>query len=132
MAFRVALAAIVLALCAGLPSQAAFTLPASTRTEIDVLLGQLQSSSCAFNRNGVWHTAGDARAHLLRKLRHLEERGAVRSAEDFVELAASTSSVNGTPYLVRCGAGEPVASRAWLLAQLKLLRTFGTGNGPAG
>lgn len=129
-ALRGALVATLLVLGAGSLSSGAASLPGSTRAEIDALLGALQASSCSFNRNGTWHSADEARAHLLRKLRQLEERGAVRTAEDFVELAASNSSISGKAYLVRCGTGEPVASGAWLMAQLKLLRTFGAGNGP--
>lgn len=128
IALRAALVAMLLVPGAG-PASAA-SLPGSTRAEIDALLGALHASSCSFNRNGAWHSADEAKSHLLRKLRYLEDRGAVRTAEDFVELAASRSSASGTPYLVRCGVGEPVASGAWLMAQLKLMRTFGAGNGP--
>jgi hypothetical protein len=130
-ALRGALVASLIAMGAGPSSSGAASLPGSTRAEIDGLLGALQASSCSFNRNGTWHSADEARAHLLRKLQRLEERGAVRTAEDFVELAASNSSMSGTTYLVRCGTGEPVASGAWLMAKLKLMRTFGTGSGPA-
>jgi hypothetical protein len=78
-------------------------LSAAVRAEIDGLLSRLELSGCEFNRNGTWHTAGDAKSHLLRKLKYLEDSGAVQSAEQFIELAASTSSTTGQPYLVRYG-----------------------------
>jgi hypothetical protein len=97
--------------------------------EIDGLLDSLTTSSCEFNRNGRWYTAAEAKAHLLTKLRYLEDRGMLHSAEQFIEMAASTSSMSGQPYLVRCGGAPPVASRAWLTAQLRNLRAGATGKG---
>jgi hypothetical protein len=84
---------------------------------------RLEASGCEFQRNGSWYTAAEARVHLLRKLKYLEDRGAVNSAEQFIELAASASSLSGEPYRVRCASGAPVASRAWMLSQLQALRS---------
>lgn len=92
------------------------------RAEVDALLSALERSGCEFNRNGSWYAARDARTHLLRKLEYLEGRAAVHTTEQFIELAASTSSSSGKPYLVRCGKAAPVESRAWLSAQLAVLR----------
>jgi hypothetical protein len=102
----------------------AFAEPTATpvRAEIDALLARLQAPGCEFNRNGKWYEGADAQAHLLRKLEYIEDRTTVRSAEQFIDLAASTSSRSGKPYLVRCAGGEPVESRAWLREQLELLR----------
>jgi hypothetical protein len=91
--------------------------------EIDVLLSRLETSACRFHRNGTWHTAPEARAHLLRKLKHLEHKGAVQSAEQFIELVASSSSTTGQPYFVKCGNDAAVQSGRWLLAQLKAMRS---------
>lgn len=95
---------------------------APVRAEIDALLARLQASGCEFNRNGKWYDGADAQAHLLRKLEYIEDRTTVRSTEQFIDLAASTSSRSGKPYLVRCAGGAPVESRAWLREQLELLR----------
>jgi hypothetical protein len=95
---------------------------APVRAEIDVLLARLQAPGCEFNRNGKWYDGADAQAHLLRKLEYIEDRTTVRSTEQFIDLAASTSSRSGKPYLVRCAGGAPVESRAWLREQLELLR----------
>jgi hypothetical protein len=121
---RAAAGALALALAgaaAQLPALAA-PLPAPARAEVEALLARLQTSGCQFNRNGSWHDAAEARSHLLRKLEYLEKKDMVRSADQFIDLAASTSSSSGKPYLVRCGAAAPVESRAWLAAQLKAIR----------
>ena len=93
--------------------------------EIDELMSKLEASGCEFNRNGTWHSGTEAKAHLLRKLKYLEDRAAVQSVEQFVELAASASSMSGQPYLVKCGDGAPVESGTWLLSQLQAIRSGG-------
>jgi hypothetical protein len=100
------------------------TTPAA-RAEIDRLLDRLAASGCQFERNGAWHEATEARAHLLRKLAYVEGKVVVRSAEQFIAQVASGSSTTGTDYAVRCGKGQPIASRAWLTIELTALRSAG-------
>ncbi len=88
-------------------------------------MSRLEASACEFNRNGSWHTTADAKSHLMRKLKYLEDRGAVQSTEQFIELAASGSSMTGKPYLVKCGKEAPVSSATWLRGQLQLMRSPG-------
>lgn len=99
----------------------------AARAEIDALLGRLLSSDCQFFRNGSWHTASEAKAHLLRKLEYLEGRDAVKSTEQFIRLGASSSSTSGKPYLVKCGASAPMESEAWLSNELQSLRAPAAG-----
>lgn len=47
------------------------------------------------------------------------------STEQFIELAASASSMTGRPYLVRCGSGVPVPNGTWLLSRLQTMRSAG-------
>ena len=103
----------------------AASLSPAARAEIDGLLSRLEASSCTFNRNGTWYPATEAKSHLLRKLKYLEDRGAVESAEQFIERVASSSSTTGQPYLVQCGSGAPVQSGTWLLSQLQGMRASG-------
>ena len=107
----------------------AAALSPAARTEIDALLSRLEASACEFNRNGSWYPAADAKSHLLRKLKYLEDRGAVQSTEQFIELAASSSSTTGQPYLVKCGSGAPVQSGTWLRSQLQMVRSSGRAKG---
>ena len=103
----------------------AASLSPAAKAEIDALLSRLEASSCTFNRNGTWYPASEAKSHLLRKLKYLEDRGMVQSAEQFIERAASSSSTTGRPYLVKCGSGAPVQSGTWLRSQLDVMRSSG-------
>jgi hypothetical protein len=96
----------------------------SVRTEINALLDRLESSGCQFNRNGSLHTGAEAKAHLLGKLDYLDKKGAVQSTEQFIDLAASKSSVSGKPYQVVCGNAAPVESKLWLSRELEAVRSL--------
>jgi hypothetical protein len=96
--------------------------PPAARTEIEALLTKLQVSQCEFNRNGTWHASIDAKNHLLRKLEYVEKNATITTAEQFIQQAATASSMSGKPYQVRCsGAVQP--SSSWLLAQLQVIRS---------
>ena len=101
---------------------AAAPLPPAARAEIDGLMARLEVSGCEVNRNDTWYPAADARTPLLSKLKYLEDRGMVQTAEQFIELAASKSSVSGRPYLIKCGSVPPVESGVWLSGQLRAMR----------
>ena len=115
--------------CIVIAAATAAPLSPAARAEIDGLMSRLEASGCEFNRNGTWHTAAEAKSHLLRKLKYLEDRGLVQSAEQFIERAASTSSTTGQPYLVKCGNRAPVQSGTWLLSQLQAMRSIGRARG---
>jgi hypothetical protein len=100
----------------------AATADSPVRAEINRLLDRLQASGCQFNRNGTWHTAAEAKAHLLGKLDGLERRAALSSAEQFIDLAASKSSMSGKPYQVMCGNAAAVESKIWLMKELQAVR----------
>ena len=104
---------------------AAAPLSSTARAEITGLMSRLEASGCEFNRNDTWYTSAEATSHLQRKAKHLDDKGTVESAEQFIELVASRSSVTGRPYLVKCGGGSPVKSREWLLLQLRGMRSGG-------
>ena len=118
----------LLALLMNAPPLYAEPLSPAARGEIEVLLSRLAASDCQFKRNGRWHTAVEAQVHLRRKLDYLVDKGAVASAEQFIERAASQSSMSGQAYQVKCGSQAPAASGAWLRAELQRLRA-GTNKG---
>lgn len=97
-------------------------LPAAAQSEVQALLVRLEASGCRFNRNGTWHSSAEARAHLQSKLDHLEKKAQIASAEAFIDMAASSSSVTGKAYMVQCQDKPMVTSAAWLAAQLAMLR----------
>ena len=115
---------LVLTLSLMLASTAALAepLPPAAKAEVTAVLNRLEASGCEFNRNDRWHSAAQARAHLQRKLDHVESKAAVKTAEGFIYLAASKSSATGVAYQVRCSGQAPEASAAWLLKQLAELR----------
>jgi hypothetical protein len=96
----------------------------STNTEAEIahLLSYLETSRCEFYRNGSWHDSEEARAHLQKKKNYLMNRSLIRSAEDFIEKAATASSVSGEKYQVRCRPSPAVPSGEWLRAELARFR----------
>jgi hypothetical protein len=103
---------------------------AQAEREIEQLIQALGSSSCQFERNGSWHDAQAAQAHLRKKLAYLRKRELAGTAEQFIERAASESSLSGQAYRVRCGGAQPVPSAAWLKARLVQLRKPATTPSP--
>ncbi len=97
--------------------------PAPVRAEVDALLEKLTASGCQFNRNGSWYSASDAKVHLLRKLEYFEGKTTILSAEQFIDLAAATSSTSGQAYKVKCGTSAAAESKVWLLAELARIRS---------
>ena len=94
--------------------------PAASQ-EIAHLIEHLKVSGCEFQRNGSWYDAVAARGHLQRKYDYLLKRDLVDSSEQFIQRAASKSSVSGKPYRVKCGALE-LDSAVWFDMQLQRLR----------
>jgi Family of unknown function (DUF5329) len=97
------------------PSEAA-------RREIGALIGALDGSSCRFQRNGSWHDAAEARAHLQRKYDYLLKKDKVDTAEQFIERAASQSSISGKAYRIACPGQPEQTAAAWFGARLQALR----------
>jgi hypothetical protein len=100
------------------------------QTEINYLLGFVESSGCEFYRNGSWYDSKSAQAHLRYKYEMLAAADRITTAEDFIEKAATKSSLSGRPYQVRCGGGEAVTSNQWLRDVLTRYRTFGAHDAP--
>jgi hypothetical protein len=90
--------------------------------EVEALLKRLGESDCQFNRNGSWYSAVEAKKHLSSKLNYAIEKKLANSAEQFIEVAASKSSMSGTIYLVKCKSDPALPSATWLNNALKELR----------
>lgn len=116
---------VILLTCVAAVAATAAPLSPAARAEIDELMSKLEVSGCEFSRSGSWYSGTEAKAHLLRKLKYLEDKGMVQSTEQFIALAASASSMTGQPYLVRCGNAAPVQSETWLLSQMRAMRSAG-------
>lgn len=94
----------------------------STKPEVEHLLTRLAASGCKFQRNGTWYSGADARSHLEKKYQYLLDKHLVGSAEDFISMAATKSSMSGSPYLVKCGDRTQEPSAEWMEAQLRDVR----------
>ena len=88
--------------------------PVIAQTEINYLLGCIERSGCMFYRNGSWYDATQAQAHLRSKYDTLAAMGRIVTAEDFIEQAATKSSLSGEAYAIRCNSGPAVSTDQWL------------------
>jgi len=93
--------------------------------EVEYLLDFVGTSGCDFYRNGVRYDSGAAKAHLRYKYDALVGHGQIRTADDFIEKAATKSSLTGIAYKVRCAGGPELSSNQWLRDALALHRSKG-------
>jgi hypothetical protein len=98
------------------------TPPPNVVVEIDYLLQHIESSGCEFYRNGSWYDAAHAKAHLRMKYNYLAARNQIGSAEEFIDNAASKSSLSGQAYKIRCEGADVVESNLWLRDALEHYR----------
>jgi Family of unknown function (DUF5329) len=103
-------------------SSFAADMQADTEKEIVHLFEYLENSNCEFNRNGTWYSTYKAVKHIEKKYRYYMKKGLINSAEQFIDRAASRSSMSGKSYLVRCGNSRAVESSTWFTEELKRFR----------
>jgi hypothetical protein len=99
------------------PSAHAEGLSPSEAAQIEYLIesvGRLQDAR--FIRNGRAHDARSAANHLRRKWKAAGTR--VKSAEDFIVLCASASSVTGKPYRIRFSDGRVIDAAQYFRQKL--------------
>ena len=100
------------------PGRAA--VPVNETERIEYLIQSIERlSNAKFIRNGSAYDAQPAADHLRLKWREAGAR--VKTAQQFIELCASRSSVSGQPYRIRFADGSTVTSEAFLRAKLKEL-----------
>ena len=90
--------------------------------EVNFLLGYVEESGWDFQRNGSWHTAQEANAHLREKFNYLAAMNMLDTTEQFIERVATQSSLTGRAYMVRCSGGPIITSKQWLSDELLRLR----------
>ncbi len=113
---------VSLLLCGAMASAVAGTPSPQAQAEIDQLLQVTGSASCEFYRNGEWHTAAEAQAHLKKKYDYLVTVHLVKSAEQFIERAGTKSSMSGEAYQIRCPGHAAEPSAQWLTERLAAIR----------
>ena len=90
--------------------------------EIVELLSALGASKCEFYRNGSWHDAAAAQAHLTKKYEYLRDKKKITTTEQFIADGGSKSSMSGETYQVRCPGRAAEPSAKWLSDELARLR----------
>jgi hypothetical protein len=96
----------------------AHALDDSETAKIQYLITSVETLEGAkFIRNGREYDAGTASGHLRLKLK--TAGGKVRTAEDFIDLCASRSSMTGQPYLIRFTDGSTVKSETFFRDKLR-------------
>ena len=94
----------------------------AAKAEIEYLLSAVASSDCRFYRNGTWYDAKSAAAHLRAKYETLAARGLVTDTDDFIDRAATKSSLSGRDYAIKCEGLAEISSRQWLAGLLVSFR----------
>jgi hypothetical protein len=88
--------------------------------EIAYLLKYIRQSPCTFIRNGSEYDGAAAADHVEAKYEHFKDE--IKSAEDFIDRAATKSLLSGEPYQVQCGSAPRIAAAGWLLDVLHSYR----------
>ena len=90
----------------------------SEMAKIQYLIASVEALEGAkFIRNGREYDVRAASNHLRLKLKTAGDK--VRTAEDFIKLCASKSSMTGEPYLIRLADGTTVKSEVFFRDKLK-------------
>ena len=96
----------------------------SEADKIEQLLLAIGESDLKFIRNKEEHSAGEAAAHLRKKLKAAQTSFFAPSKDKwtaamFIEKVASKSSLSGKSYMIKKSDGQLVEAKAWLTERLK-------------
>ncbi|VAW98128.1 hypothetical protein MNBD_GAMMA21-2597 [hydrothermal vent metagenome] len=94
--------------------------PTKQVKEVKHLLSFVRDSGCIINRNGSEYPSAKGVKHIQRKYDYF--RDDIKSTEDFIELAATKSTMSGKYYTVTCPGKEKIKTQDWLLTELKRFR----------
>jgi Family of unknown function (DUF5329) len=87
------------------------------KKKIDFLISSVENlKGAVFIRNGEEHNGKEAADHLRMKLQHALM---VETADDFIRLCASQSSITGKPYMIRLPDGKTIKSEEYFREKLK-------------
>ncbi len=111
---------ILLVLVLALTAATAYGRDRREAAKIDALINAVETLEGAkFIRNGQEHDARAAADHLRLKLRTAGDR--VRTADDFIRLCGSQSSLSGKKYRIRFADGTTENAEAFFRKKLKAL-----------
>ncbi len=95
--------------------------PHALEQTVQFLLDYVARSELTFIRNSKRYTSSEAAEHMRAKYQHFKDK--IKTADDFIELAASKSLLSGKLYLVVTEQGEELPSGEWLRDVLADYRT---------
>lgn len=99
--------------------EAAANMTEASEQEITHLLDYIGNSECSFVRNGSSYSGARAREHILRKYTYIKIK--IGTTEQFIQHAASQSSITKAKYLVRCD-DVTISTASWLEQELSAYR----------
>lgn len=88
--------------------------------EVNHLIGFIKNSHCTINRNGTDYPAEKGVEHIEKKYDYF--RDDIKSTEDFIEYAATMSTMSGKYYMVTCRGEATIKTQDWLLKELQRFR----------
>ncbi len=94
---------------------------AAMADEIEHLLRFVENTNCQYERNGEMYTGKEAAEHIKKKYNYFKEK--IDTAEKFIELSATKSTLSGKYYMVHCNGKPKINSQKWLLQELENYRT---------
>jgi Family of unknown function (DUF5329) len=93
--------------------------------EIESLLHYVGAmDGASFIRNGEVHTPKEAEDHL--RLKWTKQKSQIVTAEDFIRLCGTKSSMSGKPYIIRFKDGHEEEAASVLSKQLQVIRGAAT------
>ena len=95
---------------------------ASYKIEIKHLLNYVKNTKCLYERNGDLYNGVDAHKHISKKYKYFKDD--IHTAEDFIRLSATQSTVSGRKYHIVCPDKKRVESVKWLLKELHKYRSI--------
>lgn len=107
-------------LCGPSALRAAAPPESDTSREITYLIATVRGSSSTFIRNGTTHPGPAAADHMKAKGDYY--RSDIKTAEDFIRLAATKSALTGTLYAVHHPDGTQEPCGVWLTRLLQAYR----------
>ena len=99
---------------------ASMVIAANSPQEIDFLISAVAESDCTFHRNGFDYSSKRAAKHL--QMKYSRGKQYLDTAEDFINVLATKSSITGKPYTITCEGDETEKVKDWLLKSLNDFR----------
>ena len=90
------------------------------KKEIAHLLTYVKTTQCQYVRNGDMHNGQSAAKHIKSKYDYFKSD--ITSAEDFIRLSATKSTMSGNLYYIKCVGSPKIKSSKWLLEELNRYR----------